>query len=156
MLLYNRNKSTLMPAPLRPVAWTPTLLGKAGEFVRSLRYPVADSFRAVRQCKSPLQLSAPGSICRASSHFVSHHRPCSSIGLGLPLGIAVHGAVSANTRTHRLTCVYVPYRQVRIESYLSTTPVDLSLPVVRIDYYFHHVAATYNSMAQNHQDQTAH
>lgn len=88
-----------MLVPLRPVAWTPTLLGKAGDFVRSLRYPVAYTFRAVRQCKSPLQLPARGSDCRASSHFVSHDRPCSSIGLGLLLCIAVHGAVSAKTRT---------------------------------------------------------
>ena len=144
MLLYNRNKSALMPALLRPVAWTPTVLGKAGDFARSLRYPVADSSRAIRQCKSPLQLPAHQSDCRASSHFVSHDQPCSSIGLGLHLFIAVHGAVSANTRTHLLTCVYVPYRQVRS----GFIPVDLDLPMVRIDYCFHHVAATYNSTAR--------
>ena len=31
-----------------------------------------------------------------------------SIGLGLIAGIAIHGAVSANTRTRRHTCVSVP------------------------------------------------
>lgn len=49
---------------------------------------------------------------------------------------------------NRHTCVYVPYRQVRGESYPSTTSVDLALPVVRIGYCFHHVAATYNSTVQ--------
>lgn len=116
--------------PLRSVPWTPTLLGMEGDFVRSLRYPVADSSRAVRQCKSPHHLPAPGSDFRASSYFVLHTQPGSSIGLGLIPGVAIHGAMSANFKdssSQMRPCSVTAGKQFR------QFPVDLEVPIVRID-----------------------
>jgi hypothetical protein len=79
-----------------------------GDFVRGLRYPVADYSRAVRQCKSPHHLPVLGSDCRASSYFVLHTQPGSSIGHGLIPGIAIHGDAAADTRIPHRTCVPIP------------------------------------------------
>lgn len=79
-----------------------------GDFIQGLRYPVADSSRAVRQCKSPHHLPALGSDCRASSYFVLHTQSGSSIGSGWIPGIVIHGDAAADTCIPRHTCVSVP------------------------------------------------
>ena len=105
--LYNGNDMVSIHAcPLLPVAWTPTLLGMGGDFVRGLRNPVADSSSAVRQCKShtlylflwqlPCQLivlhDQPGS---SNSYDASQPMDLRALTRGL---IATHASLSRNGR----------------------------------------------------------
>jgi hypothetical protein len=95
--LYNRNGIVSTHAcSLLPEARTPTILRLEGRFVRSLRYPMADLSKADRQCKSPHPLPAPGSVAVPAHTSYNIPRRVVSIGLGLILGIGIHGALGAN------------------------------------------------------------